>query len=63
MVTIEVIDDGYFGMANEVSSSHFGLDVVAEKLFLLGGELIITKNPTTVKMSIPNRRKEKNSYD
>ena len=63
MVTIEVIDDGYFGMANEVSSSHFGLDVVAEKLFLLGGELIITKNPTTVKMLIPNRRKEKNSYD
>jgi len=63
MVTIEVIDDGYFGMAKELSSSHFGLDVVAEKLLLLGGELVITKRPTTVKIMIPNQRKDKNSYD
>lgn len=56
MVNIEIIDDGYFGIVNDTSSSHFGLNVISEKLSLLGGKLTIDRNPTTVMMCIPRKQ-------
>lgn len=55
---VEIIDDGHFGIVNDTSSSHFGLNVISEKLFLLDGELVVEKNPTKISMKIPKRKGE-----
>ena len=52
------MDDGHFGVVNDTTSSHFGLNVISEKLFLLGGELVVEKNPTKISMKIPKRKGE-----
>ena len=54
----EIMDDGHFGVVNDTTSSHFGLNVISEKLFLLGGELVVEKNPTKISMKIPKRKGE-----
>lgn len=54
-VVIEVTDDGSFETKNETEEFHFGLNVISEKLVLLGGELKIRKKPTRVSMFIPRR--------
>lgn len=50
---IEVIDDGKFNSSSKDHHSHFGLNVIKEKIALLGGSLEISQNPTTVKLFIP----------
>ena len=54
----EIMDDGHFGVVNDTTSSHFGLNVISEKLFLLGGELVVEKNPTKISMKITKRKGE-----
>lgn len=61
---VEVSDDGKFIERPSDHKNHFGLDVIAEKLALLGGELQIEKPPTKVRMLLPKGDKnDKNSSD
>lgn len=61
---VEVSDDGKFIERSDDHKNHFGLDVIAEKLALLGGELQIEKSPTKVRMLLPKGDKnDKNSSD
>lgn len=61
---VEVSDDGKFIERPDDHKNHFGLDVIAEKLALLGGELQIEKSPTKVRMLLPKGDKnDKNSSD
>lgn len=63
-VVVEVVDDGEFIERSDDHKSHFGLNVIAEKLVLLGGELQIEKSPTRVRMLLPKGDKnDKNSSD
>lgn len=60
-LVVVVSDDGRFIEQSEDHKSHFGLNVIAEKLVLLGGELQVEKSPTKVKMLLP--KGEKNDKD
>lgn len=63
-LVVEVSDDGKFVERPDDHKSHFGLNVIAEKLALLGGELQIEKSPTKVRMLLPKGDKnDKNSSD
>ncbi|WP_049805814.1 sensor histidine kinase [Streptococcus equinus] len=63
-VVVQVRDDGKFIERPDDHKSHFGLNVIAEKLSLLGGELQIEKSPTIVRMILPKGDKNvKNSSD
>ncbi|CAW95566.1 TPA: histidine kinase [Streptococcus equi subsp. equi] len=55
-VVIKIVDGGHFKTARQTEAPHFGLTVIAEKLALLGGQLLVDKHPTTIVMLIPRKQ-------